>query len=74
VTLTWRAAAGAKTYRVYRGTTSSNLVLYKSGLTSTTLAENPRPGTYYYYVTAVGSTGLESAPSNTVSVTVKQSQ
>ena len=74
VSLTWHAAAGAKTYRLYRGTTSSNLALYKSGLTSTSFGENPKPGTYYYFVTAVGSTGLESAPSNTVSVTVKQPQ
>jgi hypothetical protein len=41
-------------------------VLIKSGLTSTNFTDAPGSGTYYYYVIAVGSTGLQSATSNTV--------
>jgi hypothetical protein len=70
VNLTWQSAAGAVSYRVYRGTSSSNLVLIKSGLTTTSFTDMPGSGTFYYAVTAVGSTGLESARSNTVSAKV----
>jgi len=71
VNLTWHSSAGAKTYAVYRGTSSANLVLVKSGLTSTNYTDSPGTGIYYYYVIAVGSTGLQSAPSNAVSATVQ---
>jgi outer membrane protein assembly factor BamB len=71
VNLTWHASAGDKIYAVYRGTTSSNLVLIKATVISTSLTDTPGDGSFYYYVTGVGSTGLQSAPSNTISATVQ---
>jgi len=71
VTLSWQSAAGAKTYAIYRGTSSTSLVLLKSGLTGNNFTDAPGSGTFYYYVVAIGSTGLQSAPSNTVSATFK---
>src|SRR5207245_6696061 len=71
VNLAWHASAGAQTYSVYRGTTTSNAVLIKSGLTPTSFSDAPGSGTYDYYVVAVGSTGLPSAASNTISASVQ---
>ena len=71
VNLTWQNAPGATSYVVYRGTSSSNLVAIKSGLTSTSFADGPGSGTFYYEVIAVGPSGLQSAPSNVVSATFK---
>jgi hypothetical protein len=71
VDLTWHTAAGAYTYAVYRGTSSSNLALLKSGLTSTSFTDAPGSGTFYYYVVAVGPSGQTSAPSNVVSASFK---
>jgi outer membrane protein assembly factor BamB len=71
VDLTWNTAAGAYTYAVYRGTSSSNLALLKSGLTSTSFTDAPGSGTFYYYVVAVGPSGQTSAPSNIVGATFK---
>jgi outer membrane protein assembly factor BamB len=71
VKLSWHSAAAAKTYALYRGTSSGSLVLYKSGLTGTSYTDTPGTGTWYYAVVAVGSTGLQSSASNTVSATVQ---
>jgi hypothetical protein len=71
VDLIWHTAAGAYTYAVYRGTSSSNLALLKSGLTSTGFTDSPGSGTFYYYVVAVGPSGQQSAPSNIVGATFK---
>ena len=71
VNLTWQNAPGATSYVVYRGTSSSNLVVIKSGLTSTSFTDGPGSGTFYYEVIAVGPSGLQSAPSNVVSATFK---
>ncbi|TMC25469.1 MAG: hypothetical protein E6J32_13475 [Chloroflexi bacterium] len=71
VNLAWHSSAGARTYALYRGSSSSNLVLIRSGLTSTSFSDAPGSGTYYYYVVAVGSTGLPSAASNTIQATVQ---
>jgi hypothetical protein len=71
VALTWNASAGDKSYNIYRGTSPTNLVLLKANFPSTSFDDNPGSGTFYYYVVAVGSTGLPSAPSNTVSATFK---
>ena len=71
VDFTWTAAAGAKSYNVYRGTSLTNLVLLKSEFPSTSFTDNPGSGTFYYYVVALGNGGLQSAPSNMVSATFK---
>jgi hypothetical protein len=71
VDLTWQTAAGAYTYAIYRGVDSVNLVVLKSGLTSTSFTDTPGSGVYYYYVVAVGPFGQRSAPSNIVSATFK---
>ncbi len=71
VVLNWNAAAGAKTYNVYRLATGGSWMLLKSGITTTTYKDATASGPFpfSYYVTAVGATGLEGGPSNTVSVT-----
>jgi len=71
VDFTWSAAAGAKSYNIYRGTSPTNLVLLKSDFPSTSFTDNPGSGTFYYYIVAVGNGGLQSAPSNIVSATFK---
>ena len=77
VVLSWTAgpSSGIQGYDVYRGTTSG-------GESSTPLNSTPIDGTgyvdasvtagvtYYYYVTAVGSGGVQSAPSGEVEATV----
>jgi large repetitive protein len=69
--LNWNAAAGAKTYNVYRLPTGGSWQLLKSGITTTTYKDTTASGPFpfAYYVTAVGATELEGGPSNTVSVT-----
>jgi len=71
VVLNWNAAAGAKTYNVYRLATGGSWMLLKSSMTTTTYKDATASGPFpfSYYVTAVGATGLEGSPSNTVSVT-----
>jgi PKD repeat protein len=67
VTLTWTAANGAASYNVYRNTV-------KVGSTTTApYSDTVINGTYSYYVTAVNSSGQESAPSTTVTVVVSDS-
>ncbi len=67
VTLSWIDSDGAVAYNLYRSTTSgSGYVLVLQNLTSTAATD---PGltngtTYFYVVTALGSTGSESVPSD----------
>jgi fibronectin type 3 domain-containing protein len=77
IILTWTASgsSGVVGYNVYRGTASK-------GESSTPLNSTPINGTgyvdedvtagarYYYVVTAVGSEGVQSAPSNETEATV----
>ena len=71
--LTWTAPTGAVTgYRVYFGTTSrSYSQAFGSGnyvtTTSSTLSGLPSGYTYYFSVTAIDATGVESAYSNEAS-------
>jgi len=71
VVLNWNAAAGAKTYSLYRLATGGSWMLLKSGITTTTYKDTTASGPFpfAYYVKAVGATRLEGGPSNTVSVT-----
>src|SRR5262249_59580641 len=50
VTLSWNAAGGASSYKVYRATTSGSEVLLTSGVTGTTYTDTGLTnGTAYYY-------------------------
>jgi hypothetical protein len=69
--LSWTAPAGAATYTIYRNS-GSGWIQVKSGVTSTSYSDGNLPsGSYSYYVTAWSAAGLESAPSNTVTSSVK---
>ena len=75
--LTWteNSPSGVGGYNVYRGTTSqwaSSTRLNSTPVDGTTYVDgNLTAGaTYYYWVTAVGSDGVESAPSTDVEATV----
>jgi Abnormal spindle-like microcephaly-assoc'd, ASPM-SPD-2-Hydin len=76
VALSWNASTSSVIgYNVYRGTTSGGP--YSSKLTSSPVAEltftdtTVQAGqTYYYVVTAVNASGVESADSNSASATV----
>jgi len=77
VILSWTASetSGTVGYNVYRGTTSdgeSSTPLNPSPINGTSyLDESVAPGaTYYYVVTAVGSTGTQSAASSETEATV----
>ena len=60
-------------YRVFYGTSSTNLsrslTVTDTGVTSNVIT-GLAPGTYYFAVATLNSTGVESAVSNTVSKTV----
>jgi fibronectin type 3 domain-containing protein len=69
ITLNWNAISGAVTYNVYRGTTSAaitNKTLVKTGLATPTFVDTAVSSgfTYYYQVTVVNSSGLESQTSS----------
>jgi Abnormal spindle-like microcephaly-assoc'd, ASPM-SPD-2-Hydin/Protein of unknown function (DUF1573) len=76
VSLTWNAPSGSTIsgYRVYRAVSgSSSYQVMNSSLhaqTSFTDSNAQSSTTYQYYVTSVDSTGAESTPSNTTTVTV----
>jgi len=62
--LSWTASPDAASYNVYRnGTLIGNT-------SNTTYTDSPTSGQYSYYVKAVGVGGLESDPSNTITVIV----
>jgi hypothetical protein len=68
VALSWSASAGATSYNLYRGTSSTTLTLVQSGIggTSVTNSGLTNGTTYYFQVTAVNGGG-ESGMSNPVS-------
>jgi fibronectin type 3 domain-containing protein len=70
VTLSWNAAAGAASYKVYRGTASGAETLVQSGVAGTTYTDTgvTNGTTYYYKVSAVNAAG-ESPLSAEVSAT-----
>jgi hypothetical protein len=63
--LIWNPVSGATSYSIYRNGTDIG-----SNTTNSYTDSTASPGTYTYYVTAVNSAG-ESAPSNSVNVTVE---
>ena len=75
VTLSWKASTTQVSgYNVYRATNSNGPFskLNSTLITSTNYVDTVvvSGSTYYYYVTAVDSKGIESSPSNHVSATV----
>lgn len=69
ITLSWTGSAGAASYNLYRGLASGGETLYATGITTTAVNDMNVTGgvTYYYYVTAVSSSGAQSGPSNEAS-------
>lgn len=63
--VSWKATAGASTYRIYRGTAKgSETYTAWSGTNSYTDSDSGVPGTTYFYkVSAVSSTGIEGPKS-----------
>ena len=59
-------------YKIYYGTSSSNYtqMVSVSGASTTTWTMSLAPGTYYFALTAVDSTGAESAKTSEVSKTI----
>jgi hypothetical protein len=72
INLSWASSPSNKIFRVYRTTGGGAAVVIATGLTSTAFGDvNVVSGvTYGYFVTALGTAGVESAASNTVSVTI----
>ncbi len=74
VRIAWDASqtTGVYGYRLYAGTSSSNLSS-ASGLITDTSADVPitSAGTYYFAVSAVDVNNIESAPSSPVSIDVR---
>ena len=70
VNLSWAGGSTDKTYRVYRSSGGGSMVMIASGLTATSFSDSTVVSgvTYSYYVTGVSAMGVESLPSNTVSV------
>jgi fibronectin type 3 domain-containing protein len=74
VNLNWTAVDNAASYNVYRSTTSGGpYTKIATGVTGTTYNDTDVTNgtTYYYVVTAVNSSGTESAYSNEASATPK---
>jgi len=71
VSLTWQGSRTDVAFKVYRSTNGSAWVLAASGISTNSFTDTSvsKGATYSYYVTAVGSTGLESYGSGPVSVT-----
>jgi hypothetical protein len=74
VSLNWQASASLVSgYFVYRGSSASNTSkLFVTAIAATTYADSTVANgqTYFYAVTSVDSNGVESSPSNEVSVTI----
>ena len=70
ISLTWKASTGAVSYNVKRSLTSGSGFATVANVTGTTSIDNAvAVGTLYYYaITAVGSSGVESANSNSVGI------
>ena len=73
ISLSWQGAGAGVTYNLYRGAASGAETLYASGLTEASAKDMAVASgvTYYYYVTAVGPDGAESAASNEASATAR---
>lgn len=72
VDLTWTAVSSAASYKVKRATVSGgSYTTIMQGLTGTTYSDTgvTNNTTYYYVVSAVSATGVESANSNQLSAT-----
>ncbi|MBI2607909.1 MAG: Ig-like domain-containing protein [Candidatus Doudnabacteria bacterium] len=71
VNLSWTAVSGASTYNVYQSSDNSSFPFLKAvSDTSTTATSLAAGSTYYFKVSALNSTGDESAASSAVSVVV----
>ena len=69
INLSWAATSGASTYNVYKSTDNSSYPLLASPTTNSYSATGLTAGTTYYFkVSAVNSTGDESAATNAVSL------
>ncbi len=67
VSLTWVAASGASSYKIYRGTVSGSLTLLASGVSGTTYSDNTvSNGTSYFYAMS-SFNGADSAQTTEVS-------
>ncbi len=73
ISLSWTYGAAGVTFNLYRGTSSGGESLYATGLTSQAVNDfGVLSGvTYYYQVTAVSATGVESSRSTEASATAK---
>lgn len=72
VSLSWSSVTGATGYNIYRSTTSDgSYSKIATGVTSTNYTDTGLTNgvTYYYYVKAVDSSGVEGQPSNEASAT-----
>lgn len=74
VTLVWRPSSSGDVigYNVYRGVQPGNFALLHSMQSGTQYVDNAVQGgsTYYYIVTAISSTGVESLSSNVAEAAV----
>lgn len=70
VVLTWAAIPGASSYRIYRGTSESNLNVLPSGVITTSFSDTTvvTGTTYYYQVAAIDAASAELQRSNVTSI------
>lgn len=70
-TLSWTAVSNAKSYNIYRGTSSGSLSLLASGITATEYQDTTTSkGTTYYYAVAAVSGDYTSAQSDRASLKI----
>ena len=62
VSLSWAAAAGARTYKLYRGTAPGNEVPVASGISDTTFTDTSLVNGRVYYYQAAASNALGDGP------------
>lgn len=74
VTLNWTASPDvpADSYDVYRGTAAGQetTLVNTTPITGTSFVDTPGAGVWFYIVKSVNGGGLQSVPSNEISVTV----
>lgn len=73
INLSWSAAPGATSYTIYRSSGTSGWVVVKNGITATSYTDTGLTvgKTYNYYVIGVSKSGLQGAPSTTVSAVAR---